>query len=109
LYDAPAAVFVERCAADRPNLFLATVDSVMLAAVLMPPEVIPAMPIRRLRIKHILSVSLSLMLFAAQGLAQQPATPAPQPSTQLNEITFDDLLAVDAFKMYGEVRNVGQL
>ncbi|HYV23659.1 MAG TPA: hypothetical protein VE969_00375 [Pyrinomonadaceae bacterium] len=67
------------------------------------------MSIRRLRINHILSVSLSLMLFAAQGLAQQPATPVPQPSAQLNEITFDDLLAVDAFKMYGEVRNVGQL
>src|SRR2546423_4593607 len=67
------------------------------------------MPIRRLRINHILSVSLSLMLFAAQGLAQQPATPAPQTSAQLNEIAFDDLLAVDAFKMYGEVRNVGQL
>jgi hypothetical protein len=63
----------------------------------------------RLRINHILSVSLSLMLFASPGLAQQPATRAPQTSTQLNEITFDDLLAVDAFKMYGEVRNVGQL
>ncbi|HXI25913.1 MAG TPA: hypothetical protein VNG71_18800 [Pyrinomonadaceae bacterium] len=64
---------------------------------------------RRLRINHILSVSLSLMLFAAPGLAQQPVTQAPQKSAQLNEITFDDLLAVDAFKMYGEVRNVGQL
>jgi hypothetical protein len=67
------------------------------------------MLIHRLRIKHILTVSLSLMLFAAPILAQQPATPAPQRSSQLNEITFDDLLAVDAFKMYGEVRNVGQL
>src|SRR5205814_5162001 len=67
------------------------------------------MSIRRLRINHILSVSLALMLVAAQGLAQQPATPGPPTSSQLNEITFDDLLAVDAFKMYGEVRNVGQL
>ena len=64
---------------------------------------------RRLRINHIISVSLSLMLFAAPSLAQQPATAALQTSAQLNEITFDDLLAVDAFKMYGEVRNVGQL
>jgi hypothetical protein len=63
----------------------------------------------RLRIDPILSGLLSLMLFAAQGLAQQPTTPVPQPAAQLNEITFDDLLAVDAFKMYGEVRNVGQL
>ena len=63
----------------------------------------------RLRINHILSVSLSLMLFAAPGLAQQPVAPAAQTSAKLNEITFDDLLAVDAFKMYGEVRNVGQL
>jgi hypothetical protein len=64
---------------------------------------------RRLRINHFLAVSLSLMLFAASGQAQQPATSAPQPRAQLNEISFDDLLAVDAFKMYGEVRNVGQL
>ena len=32
LYDAPAAVFVETCAADEPKLFLAAVYSVMLAA-----------------------------------------------------------------------------
>ena len=65
------------------------------------------MTIQVRRINRLLSVVLSLMLCAASSIAQQPATRAPAP--QRSEISFDDLLAVDAFKIYGEVRNVGQL
>ena len=67
------------------------------------------MTIHPRRITRILSLYLLLVFLVAQGVAQQPAAAPSQSSTQLNEITFDDLLAVDAFKMYGEVRNVGQL
>ena len=52
-------------------------------------------------------VCLVLSLLSTPVRAQQPATRPPAP--QLSKITFDDLLAVDAFKIYGEVRNVGQL
>lgn len=90
-----------------PVLFLAAGYSAMLAAVLASHEVIPAMAIQVRRINRTLSIVLSLMLFAAPTIAQQPATRPP--AAQVSKISFDDLLAVDAFKIYGEVRNVGQL
>src|SRR5262247_2931732 len=65
------------------------------------------------------AVALQLMLMVAPLAAQQPkpksppATPATQPATQSStpaaELTFDNLLAADRYKMYAEVRNVGQL
>ena len=68
------------------------------------------MTIQICRINRVLSVVQSLMLFAASSIAQQPAAPASAPApAQASEIVFEDLLAVDAFKIYGEVRNVGQL
>lgn len=38
--------------------------------------------------------------------AKSPAAPAP---AQVNPVTFDTLIAADSFKIYGEVRNVGQI
>ncbi|HVF23931.1 MAG TPA: DUF3352 domain-containing protein [Pyrinomonadaceae bacterium] len=38
--------------------------------------------------------------------ANSPAAPAPAPVTP---VTFDTLIAADSFKVYGEVRSVGQL
>src|SRR3954463_605251 len=55
-----------------------------------------------------LAVWLVMASFSAPLCAQQAATPPRQPSPDA-EITFDTLLAVDAYKMYGEARNVGQL
>jgi len=54
-----------------------------------------------------LALLLALAVFAAPLRAQQPAAPAPNESQ--NEPTFDTLLATDSYKLYGEVRNVGQL
>lgn len=50
---------------------------------------------------------LALAVFAAPLRAQQPAVPAQNESQ--NDPTFDTLLATDSYKLYGEVRNVGQL
>lgn len=61
-------------------------------------------------LKRFVSVAIVAVLFAAPLLAQQtpPARTAPprQPPT---EPTFETLLAADAYKLYGEVRNVGTL
>jgi hypothetical protein len=53
-------------------------------------------------------------LLAAPVCAQRPATPAKPPAPReaalrAPEPTFDNLLAADSYKLYGEVRNVGQL
>jgi len=51
---------------------------------------------------------------AAPVCAQRPGTPAKTPAPReaaprSPEPTFDNLLAADTYKMYGEVRNIGQL
>jgi hypothetical protein len=67
-----------------------------------------------LRSKEILSHLLATMLLATPICAQRPETPvkptvrretAPRPF----EPAFDNLLAADRYKIYGEIRNVGQL
>ena len=57
------------------------------------------------------SVVLSLLLFVTPLAAQQPA-PLPRSSqTPRAEVTppFEELLSADTYKVYGEVRNLGQL
>ncbi len=59
------------------------------------------------------SLMIAIGLFAAPLRAQQsttapPKTPAREAAPKI-EPTFDNLLAADSYKMYGEVRNVGQL
>src|SRR5215510_10798676 len=56
--------------------------------------------------------ALLLVLFIASPVvAQQPAasTTPPKQTPNLADPTFETLLATDAYKLYGEVRNVGQL
>jgi len=63
------------------------------------------------RCYRFISVAIAIVLLAAPLRAQQPAQPArtaPPRQTEA-EPTFYSLLAVDAYKMYGEVRNVGTL
>ena len=55
---------------------------------------------------------LALLFIVSSTIAQQPAGRASAPPRQapkLSDPTFETLLAVDAYKLYGEVRNVGQL
>ncbi len=54
---------------------------------------------------RIVSFVTAMALFAAPLSAQQRRAPAPVRPTP----TFDNLLAADAYEVYGEVRNVGQL
>ena len=60
------------------------------------------------------SLLLAIGLLAAPVCAQRPAAP-PKASAQREaaprapEPTFDNLLAADSYKLYGEVRNIGQL
>src|SRR3979490_903476 len=61
-----------------------------------------------------ISLVLTMALLAASICAQRPPTPAqtsaPREVTpRASEPTFDNLLAADSYKMYGEVRNIGQL
>lgn len=59
-----------------------------------------------------ISILLALLLFTSPVFAQRPAKPAAPPPRQTPkapEPTFDTLLATDAYKLYGEIRNVGQL
>jgi len=59
-----------------------------------------------------LSLLLMLWFMAAPIVAQQPATSSvapPRQAAKLSDPTFDTLLSTDAYKLYGEVRNVGQL
>jgi hypothetical protein len=59
------------------------------------------------------SLVIAIALFAAPLHAQQPTTAPPKASARETapkvEATFDNLLAADSYKMYGEVRNIGQL
>src|SRR5216684_5471337 len=54
---------------------------------------------------RIISLLTAIALFAAPLSAQQRRTPAPVKPLP----TFDGLLSADAYEVYGEVRNVGQL
>src|SRR5882724_5582035 len=69
--------------------------------------------VRSLAIQFV-SLLLTTVLLAGPISAQQPAAPAKAPAPheaapRAPEPTFDNLLAVDSYKMYGEIRNVGQL
>src|SRR6266853_5653268 len=60
------------------------------------------------------SLLLVMTLLAAPIWAQRPAQPVNPPASRETasrapEPTFDNLLAADSYKMYGEIRNVGQL
>ena len=64
-----------------------------------------------LRVSRFVSTVLLLALFVAPLAAQQPA-PAKLPAqtaVQPEAPTFDYLLSADTYKLYGEIRNVGQL
>jgi hypothetical protein len=71
----------------------------------MNPTIIP--------FRKFLSVFMPVVLSATPLLAQRPATaPAKPPRETLVRVadpTFDTLLAADTYKLYGEVRNIGQL
>jgi hypothetical protein len=59
-----------------------------------------------------ISVLLALLIITSPVAAQQPAgksTAPPKQAPRLSDPTFETLLASDAYKLYGEVRNVGQL
>jgi hypothetical protein len=59
-----------------------------------------------------IAVLLALLLIASPVVAQQPAGTSAATTKQtarLPDPTFETLLATDAYKLYGEVRNVGQL
>jgi hypothetical protein len=73
----------------------------------------PRTSVRSLTIQ-LISLLLATALLAAPICAQRPATPARPPAPRQTaprapEPTFDNLLAADSYKMYGEVRNIGQL
>src|SRR5215831_548928 len=63
------------------------------------------------RFSRFLSISLAIVLFAAPLCAQRatPAAPQSRESPRAPEPTFDTLLSSDSYKLYGEIRNVGQL
>src|SRR5258706_7860277 len=63
---------------------------------------------------HSISLLLATVLLVAPVCAQRPGAPAQTPAPReaaprLPEPTFDNLLAADSYKLYGEVRNIGQL
>ncbi|MDX6306224.1 MAG: hypothetical protein QOI77_3193 [Blastocatellia bacterium] len=63
---------------------------------------------------HCISLLLATVLLVAPVCAQRPGTPAKTPApreaaARSPEPTFDNLLAADSYKMYGEVRNIGEL
>ena len=68
---------------------------------------------KRIRGYRQISALLALLMIASPIVAQQPAgksaAPPPRQGPRLSDPTFETLLAVDAYKLYGEVRNVGQL
>jgi hypothetical protein len=65
------------------------------------------------RTKQLISILAMVVLFVTPLCAQQPtatpAKPAPQPAAPRLDPTFETLLSADTYKLYGEVRNVGQL
>ena len=64
---------------------------------------------------RIISLSLATALFITPLVAQQPTpapakpAPPPQAAPPTSDPTFESLLSADSYKLYGEVRNVGQL
>ncbi|HEU5238823.1 MAG TPA: hypothetical protein VFU37_16950 [Pyrinomonadaceae bacterium] len=59
-----------------------------------------------------IAVLLALLLIASPVVAQQPVESSAATTKQTAkppDPTFETLLATDAYKLYGEVRNVGQL
>jgi len=64
---------------------------------------------------QVVSLFVAMVMFAAPLCAQQPtATPAkpasqPQSAASALDPTFETLLSTDSYKLYGEIRNVGQL
>ena len=68
----------------------------------------------RSRLIQCISLLLTLGLLAAPAGAQRPAAPPKPPASReaaprTPDPTFDNLLAADSYKLYGEVRNIGQL
>jgi hypothetical protein len=59
----------------------------------------------RSQIEQFIALVLGIILFTAPLSAQQRRAPAPVRPVP----TFDTLLSADAYEVYGEVRNVGQL
>jgi hypothetical protein len=69
--------------------------------------------VRSLAIQSV-SLALALALLAAPVCAQRPPAPAkaappPAAAQRAPEPTFDNLLGADRYKVYGEIRNIGQL
>src|SRR5437588_2934193 len=64
-----------------------------------------------LHLSRIVSTVLLLTLFLAPLAAQQPAPAKPpaQTAARAEAPSFDNLLSADTYKLYGEIRNVGQL
>src|SRR6266550_5190440 len=64
-----------------------------------------------LRVSRCVSTVLLLALFVAPLAAQQPTLPKPpaQTAARVEAPAFDNLLSADTYKLYGEIRNVGQL
>ncbi|HBB97022.1 MAG TPA: hypothetical protein DC054_16715, partial [Blastocatellia bacterium] len=64
-----------------------------------------------LRLSRFVSTVLLLALFVAPLAAQQPTPPKSpaQTAARAEAPTFDNLLSTDTYKLYGEIRNVGQL
>jgi len=63
---------------------------------------------------HSISLLLATVLLVAPVCAQRPGAPAQttaprEAAPRSPEPTFDNLLAADSYKLYGEVRNIGQL
>ena len=65
------------------------------------------------QIAKFIALVLGIILFTAPLYSQQPTLPpakrAAGRETPKATPTFDNLLAVDSYEVYGEVRNVGQL
>jgi len=62
--------------------------------------------------KKCVSLFVAILLLATPLWAQRPTTPPAQPQAKTPRIpdpTFETLLGADTYKLYGEVRNVGQL
>src|SRR5438128_1835365 len=64
-----------------------------------------------LRLSRFVSALLLLTLFVTPLAAQQPAPAKPpaQTAARAEAPAFDNLLSADTYKLYGEIRNVGQL
>src|ERR1700730_10224325 len=66
------------------------------------------------RRSRFISLLISIALIAAPATAQQrkPSSPSPKEATKAAPTaapTLDTLLAADSYKVYGEIKNVGQM